>query len=73
MPKQIEPITNEAVGARIKAMREAKGLSQAALGDAVGVSYQSINQYEKGRSSVVPEMLGKLALALGCRGKDLLP
>jgi transcriptional regulator with XRE-family HTH domain len=67
------PVTNGAVGHRIKAYRVRRGLSQEQLGEAVGVSYQSINHYEKGRSSVVPEMLGKLAEALRCRARDLLP
>ncbi|SHE25161.1 helix-turn-helix transcriptional regulator [Actinomyces glycerinitolerans] len=33
----------------VRALREAKGLTQAQLGEAVGVSRQSINSIEKGR------------------------
>lgn len=73
MSKTTTEITNEAVGALIKQRRVARGLSQQSLGDAVGVSDQSIAHYEKGRAAVVPEMLGKLAAALRCKPKDLLP
>ncbi|MFV0286161.1 MAG: helix-turn-helix transcriptional regulator [Demequina sp.] len=33
----------------VRERREAKGLSQAALGDALGVSRQTVNSIEKGR------------------------
>jgi transcriptional regulator with XRE-family HTH domain len=38
---------DQVVGARIATMRKAKGLSQTALGDFVGVTFQQIQKYEK--------------------------
>ena len=46
---------------RVKALREEHGLSQAALGDIIGVKRFSIYSYEKGRAC--PEMKGLVALA----------
>ena len=36
------------IGRRIMALRKAKGLSQTALGQALGVSFQQVQKYEKG-------------------------
>jgi putative transcriptional regulator len=46
---------------RVTELRTAAGLSQAALGEALGVSRQTINSIEKGR--YLPSL--PLALALG--------
>ena len=44
--------TDQIVGARIAALRKARGLSQTALGNAVGVTFQQIQKYEKGMNRV---------------------
>lgn len=46
---------------RIKALREERGLSQAQLGQIIGVKRYSIYTYEKGKSC--PDMQGLIALA----------
>lgn len=43
---------DQTVGARITAMRRAKGLSQSDLGIAVGVTFQQIQKYERGINRV---------------------
>lgn len=36
------------IGGRVATLRIAQGLSQTALGDAIGVSFQQVQKYEKG-------------------------
>ena len=40
------------IGSRIAAVRAAQGLSQTALGHAIGVSFQQVQKYEKGRNRI---------------------
>lgn len=39
---------NTRIGKNLRAARHAAGLSQAALGDKIGVSFQQVQKYEKG-------------------------
>jgi transcriptional regulator with XRE-family HTH domain len=54
-----------AIGARIRAMRLAVGMSQNALGEALGVSFQQVQKYEKGKDRIAASTLQVLAAALG--------
>lgn len=49
------------VGIRMTALRKAKGLSQTALGRAVGVTFQQIQKYEKGQNRVGAGRLQEIA------------
>ena len=40
------------IGSRIAALRAAQGLSQTTLGHAIGVSFQQVQKYEKGRNRI---------------------
>jgi transcriptional regulator with XRE-family HTH domain len=40
------------IGSRIAALRVAQGLSQTDLGQALGVSFQQVQKYEKGRNRI---------------------
>ena len=53
------------VGERIKRYRLAVGLSQTALGEAVGVTFQQVQKYEKGSNRVGAGRLSQIAAALG--------
>ncbi|GEL43975.1 transcriptional regulator [Methylorubrum extorquens] len=53
------------VGLRIQALRKSKGLSQTALGVAIGVSFQQIQKYENGMNRVGAGRLGDIARVLG--------
>lgn len=57
--------TDVEVGNRIKLLRRSSGLSQQALGDAVGVTFQQIQKYEKGTNRVGAGRLKAIADALG--------
>jgi transcriptional regulator with XRE-family HTH domain len=52
---------DQVVGARIATMRKAKGFSQTALGDFVGVTFQQIQKYEKGLNRVGAGRLQSIA------------
>lgn len=53
-----------AVGARIRLLRKLRGLSQQALAEAAGVTFQQIQKYERGANRVSASMLARIASAL---------
>ena len=53
------------VGARIRNIRMAKGLSLAELGEKVGLNADRMQKYENGARKPKPDMLKKIAEALG--------
>ena len=50
-----------AVGARIRLLRKMRGLSQQALAEAAGVTFQQIQKYERGSNRVSASMLARIA------------
>ena len=54
-----------ATGDNIRRYRKAKGLTQAQLADAVGLTEGAIRHYESGIRAVKPELLEEIANALG--------
>jgi transcriptional regulator with XRE-family HTH domain len=64
MAKHRLPAIDVHVGHRIRMRRNALKLSQAALGKAIGVSFQQIQKYEKGANGVNGQRLQALAQAL---------
>ena len=63
MPKRIEPV-DKLVGQNIRIFRTAKGISQTELGNAVGVTFQQIQKYERGTNRVGSSRLAKIAAVL---------
>jgi transcriptional regulator with XRE-family HTH domain len=53
-----------AVGARIRLLRKVRGMSQQALAEAIGVTFQQIQKYERGANRVSASMLSRIALTL---------
>ena len=53
------------VGRRLKAFRVAAGVTQAALGDKLGISRQMVDNYERGHSRVSAGTLHRAAQILG--------
>lgn len=49
------------VGARIRMTRKARGVSQNALADSVGLTFQQIQKYEKGANRVSASKLAEIA------------
>lgn len=56
----------------LKVIRELKGISQAELGEKVGVSQQMIFQLEKGFRTLSVPMLVSISEALECTPNDIL-
>ena len=60
------------LGGRIRTLRRALGLSQAALGAKLGITFQQVQKYENGGNRVSALMLIKLSEALAVPVADLL-
>lgn len=54
------------VGLRIRVRRKTLGLTQGALADALGLSFQQVQKYERGANRVSASMLVKTARFLDC-------
>lgn len=61
------------IGARIRAARHRRGLSQKQVGDALGINDRHVQAWEAGRRNPGPKHLAKLADVLGLDVLDLLP
>jgi len=66
-----DPIDVE-VGARIRARRSAIGMSQAHVAEAIGVTFQQVQKYERGTNRVSASMLVKIAKVLEAPAASLL-
>jgi transcriptional regulator with XRE-family HTH domain len=53
------------VGAKIRIFRTNRGLSQTALGEAIGVTFQQVQKYERGTNRVGAGRLSRIAVVLG--------
>jgi transcriptional regulator with XRE-family HTH domain len=63
-PEALADPIDIAVGARIRLLRKVRGLSQQALAEAAGVTFQQIQKYERGANRVSASMLSRIAAAL---------
>jgi transcriptional regulator with XRE-family HTH domain len=61
-----------ALGSMIHRRRKTLGISQTALGNAVGLTFQQIQKYERGLNRVSFSRLVNIAHALDCRVADLI-
>ncbi|WP_413207752.1 helix-turn-helix domain-containing protein [Rhodospirillum sp. A1_3_36] len=50
-----------AIGQRIRTLRRVRGITQTKLGEALGVSFQQIQKYEKGVNTLGPSQLVRLS------------
>jgi transcriptional regulator with XRE-family HTH domain len=60
------------IGQRVALFRRERGLSQAALAKAIGISYQQLAKYESGRNRISSSALQAIARALGASPSQLL-
>jgi transcriptional regulator with XRE-family HTH domain len=63
-PKQVTAAEKQ-IGERIAAFRKMRGISQSALGEAVGVTFQQVQKYEKGTNRASAGRLQQIAGVLG--------
>lgn len=62
----------EEIGARIRSLRKASGLSQQALAERAGVSYKYLGEIERGQVNLSVEILMKIAEALHVKAGEIL-
>jgi transcriptional regulator with XRE-family HTH domain len=60
------------IGARLKKIRLARGLSQAQLAEKIGVTRETITAYESGRARLLDDVILSLAKALTTSADELL-
>jgi transcriptional regulator with XRE-family HTH domain len=58
------------VGMRVRMFRERRKMSQTTLGEAIGVSFQQIQKYERGANRISASALFQIARALGVAPSD---
>src|ERR1700742_157630 len=63
-PQALADPVDIAVGARLRLLRKMRGMSQQALAEAAGVTFQQIQKYERGSNRVSASMLSRIAKAL---------
>lgn len=63
-PEALADPIDVAVGARIRLLRKLRGLSQQALAESAGVTFQQIQKYEKGTNRVSSSRLHQIARVL---------
>ena len=74
MPKIGEPEKVDAyVGARISLRRSALGLSQTALAQQLGISFQQVQKYETGQNRISASRLHRVATVLGTSVEAFFP
>ncbi|NJL07557.1 MAG: helix-turn-helix transcriptional regulator [Methylacidiphilales bacterium] len=57
--------TDKHVGARVRMRRMMIGMSQEKLGDALGITFQQVQKYEKGTNRIGASRLQQIARTLG--------
>lgn len=75
IPKRKLPpleLTDESIGERIARLRKQQGLTQQQLGEKIGISFNIVSDYERGRLRLYDEMVARFALALGVSSDELL-
>lgn len=64
---------DRACGARVRALRQQRGLSMTAVAQAVGITYQQIQKIEKGINRLAASRAVEIAAILKCRPIELMP
>lgn len=58
------------VGARLRKMRKAAGMSQSTLAERLGITFQQVQKYERGTNRISASKLHDAALVLGVAIQD---
>jgi transcriptional regulator with XRE-family HTH domain len=64
LPSEREKV-DEHVGARVRVRRKLLGMSQTALGDALGIAFQQVQKYERGSNRISASTLFAISRVLG--------
>ena len=68
----IQPPTPQTIGAAVRSLRQARGLTLEALADAAGMNVTYLSDIERGRSNPTIGKLGDLAVVLDIRVSELI-
>lgn len=60
------------VGARVRLLRKQRNMSQTHLGEAIGVSFQQLQKYERASNRMSISMLSRIAATLGTTVADII-
>lgn len=60
------------VGGRVRLLRKSRGVSQSALAEAIGVTFQQVQKYERAANRISISMLSRMAQALDTTVGDLV-
>ncbi|HTR53365.1 MAG TPA: helix-turn-helix transcriptional regulator [Kofleriaceae bacterium] len=71
MAKKVSQVSRR-LGARLRALRDARGLTQEELGEKVGISWHFVSSIERAQKGAPIETLAKLAAALDVTLSELL-
>jgi transcriptional regulator with XRE-family HTH domain len=63
-PKRTSAL-DRAIGARVRARRASLGMSQERLGEALGITFQQVQKYERGANRISASRLHAIAAVLG--------
>lgn len=63
---------NETIGKNIRHHRRLHGLSQSALADRLGITFQQVQKYESGSNAVSPARLLQLCAVFDCTVEELV-
>ena len=61
------------IGENLKYLRKIKGITQGELGEELGVTFQTVQKYEKAVIRVTCSTAYELCRILGCKITDLIP
>src|SRR5512140_2372246 len=61
MAKKAPNLTDKHVGARVRIRRVMRGMSQKKLGDALGLTFQQVQKYEKGANRIGASRLQQIS------------
>lgn len=64
---------DKAIGVKIRSRRQALGMPLRELADELGLTFQQVQKYETGASSISASRLLSVAEVLNCRPSSLLP
>jgi len=73
MPRATRDSIDAYVGARIGLRRSAMGLSQTALAQRLGISFQQVQKYETGQNRISASRLHRIATVLGASVEAFFP
>src|SRR5690349_4709820 len=71
MPRRKSEPLDAMVGAKVRVFRLNRGISQTALAEQLGVSFQQVQKYEKGANRIGANRLSQIAAALEISIADL--